>query len=473
MRVRGWMKSFCCALPVLVAACGGGGGDDDGFVGACPAVAASGSTADRQDWLRCFFNDTYLWYALSPSPSPVGFSTVDAYFDALLYDGGGLIPNGGGARWPADRYSGFQSTESFNRFFGAGQSLGYGVAVNGIEAVSQGATRLFIRYVEPLSPAAQSAALPGGLQRGDEIISVNNTPAATLIAADDFSALSPAAAGNQLRLEVRRGAGVVVAATLTAAVFTLTPVQSGQVVLSQGGRSLGYVFIKDMISEVQTRSPTLGSVMSGFRAQGVQDLVLDLRYNGGGLVSMGTTVASFVSGSARQGQLYTRLLYNDKQSASNQDFTFSNPGDWTGFSRVYVLTGERTCSASEQVINGLLGVGVNVVAIGDVTCGKPVGFLPADDGWGTTYSIVNFEGVNARNEGRYFDGLLPTCSVAEDFSKSIGALDDPLLVTAAFHADGGGCPTALSRATPQSRMTPQRKRYDGADGGERTGMRAR
>jgi carboxyl-terminal processing protease len=472
MRVPRWIKPLGLALPVLLAACGGGGGDDDGFAAACPAVAASGSTTDRQDWLGCFFNDTYLWYALSPNRSPVGFGSVDAYFDALLYQGGGLIPNGGGVRWPADRYSGFQSTESFNRFFGAGQTLGYGVAVNGIEAVNQGATRLFVRYVEPLSPAAQASALPGGLQRGDEIISVNNTPVATLIAADDFSALSPAAAGNQLRLDVRRGAGAVVTATLTAAVFTLTPVQSGQVVQSQGGRRLGYVFIKDMIGEVQTRSPTLGSVMSGFQTQGVQDLVLDLRYNGGGLVSMGTTVASFVSGSAREGQLYTRLLYNDKQSASNQDYGFTNPGNWTGFSRVYVLTGERTCSASEQV-NGLRGVGVNVVAIGDVTCGKPVGFLPADDGWGTTYSIVNFEGVNARSEGRYFDGLLPTCSVAEDLSRSIGAIDDPLLIAAAFHADGGGCPTALSRELPQSRSLSQRKRYTGADGGERTGMRAR
>jgi carboxyl-terminal processing protease len=473
MRVPRWIKPLGLALPVLLAACGGGGGDDNGFADSCPAVAASGSTGDRQDWLRCFFDDTYLWYALSPKPSPVGFGSVESYFDALLYQGGGLIPNGAGARWPADRYSGYQSTESFNRFFGAGQTLGYGVAVNGLEAVNQGATRLFVRYVEPLSPAAQSSVLPGGLQRGDEIISVNNTPVATLIAANDFSALSPAATGNQLRLDVRRGAGAVVTATLTAAVFTLTPVQSGQVVFSQGGRRLGYVFIKDMIGEVQTRSPTLGSVMASFQTQGVQDLVLDLRYNGGGLVSMGTTVASFVSGSARQGQLYTRLLYNDKQSASNQDYTFANPGNWTGFSRVYVLTGERTCSASEQVINGLRGVGVNVVAIGDVTCGKPVGFLPADDGWGTTYSIVNFEGVNARNEGRYFDGLLPTCSVAEDFSKPIGALDDPLLVTSAFHADGGGCPTALSRELPQSRALSQRKRYNGADGGERTGMRAR
>jgi carboxyl-terminal processing protease len=479
MRVPRWIKPLGLALPVLLAACGGGGDDDDNFAGACSAVAASGSTADRQDWLRCFFNDTYLWYALSPSPSPVGYSTVEAYFDDLLYRNRDPIPGGGGARWPVDTYSGFQSTESFNRFFGAGQTLGYGVAVNGIEAVNQGATRLFVRYVEPLSPAAQSSALPGGLQRGDEIVAVNNTPVGTLIAADDFSALSPAAAGNQLRLDVRRGGGAAVAVTLTAAVFTLTPVQSGQVVFSQGGRSLGYVFIKDMISEVQTRSPTLGSVMSSFRTQGVQDLVLDLRYNGGGLVDMGRVVASFVGGSAQSGQVFARLLYNDKQSASNRTFTFSDPGNWTGFSRVYVLTGERTCSASEQVINGLRGVGVNVVAIGDVTCGKPVGFLPADDGWGTTYSIVNFEGVNARSEGRYFDGLLPTCSVAEDFSQPIGDtgagdnIGDPLLVAAAFHADGGGCPTALSRELPQSRALSQRKRYTGADGGERTGMRAR
>jgi hypothetical protein len=472
MRVPRWIKPLGLALPVLLVACGGGGGDDD-FVGSCPAVAASGSTADRQDWLGCFFDDTYLWYALSPKPSPVGFGTVDGYFDALLYQGGGLIPNGGGARWPADLYSGFQSTESFNRFFGSGQTLGYGVAVNGLEAVAQGATRLFVRYVEPLSPAAQASALPRGLERGDEIVQINNTPVATLIAADDFSALSAAAVGNLLRLDVRRGGNPVVTVTLAAAEFTLTPVQSGQVVRSQGGRRLGYVFVKDMINEVQTRSPTLGSVMAGFQAQGVQDIVLDLRYNGGGLVSMGATVASFVSGSPRSGQVFTRLLYNDKQSTNNREFAFSNPGNWSGLSRVYVLTGERTCSASEQVINGLRGVGVNVVAIGDVTCGKPVGFLPADDGWGTTYSIVNFEGVNARNEGRYFDGLLPTCAVAEDFSRPIGDLSDPLLVAAAFHADGGGCPTALSRELPQSRALSLRKRYSGADGGERTGMRAR
>jgi carboxyl-terminal processing protease len=469
MSMPRFLRAVLCAVPVLLAACGGGGGDDD-ISGGCPSSAASSSTADRQDWLRCYFNQTYLWYQLSPNPSPAGFDTVEAYFDALLYDGGGLIPGGGGARWPADRRSVFQSTESFNRFFGDGRTLGYGVAVNGLEARAQGATRLFVRYIEPLSPAARSVALVGGLQRGDEIVAVNNTPVATLIAADDFSALAPTAAGDTLRLDVRRGGAATVAVVLSAAEFALTPVQSGQRVFSQNSRRIGYVFVKDMISQVG--SP-LATTMASFRNQGIDDLVLDLRYNGGGLVSMGGTVASYASGRPHDGKTYTRLLYNDKQSSSNQNFLFTNPGAWTGFPRVYVLMGERTCSASEQVINGLRGVGVEVVGIGDVSCGKPVGFLPDDDGWGTTYSIVNFEGVNARNEGRYFDGLAPTCPVAEDLAKAIGALDDPLLIAAASHADGNGCPVTLAREVQQSRDPAQRRRYNGADGAERSGMSAR
>jgi carboxyl-terminal processing protease len=247
-------------------------------------------------------------------------------------------------------------------------------------------------------------------------------------------------------------------------------VQSGQVVRSQNGQRIGYVFVKDMISQVG--SP-LASVMTNFRNQGIQQLVLDLRYNGGGLVSTGATVASYGAGNRGSGQVYTKLLYNDKQSGSNQTYNFSNPGAWAGFAKVYVLAGERTCSASEQVINGLRGVGVDAVLIGDVTCGKPVGFLPRDNACGTTYSIVNFEGVNARNEGRYFNGLTPTCAVAEDFAKPIGALDDPLLVAAAAHVDSGACPVALTRESPSSRSITGRARYNGADGGERSGMSAR
>ena len=123
----------------------------------------------------------------------------------------------------------------------------------------------------------------------------------------------------------------------------------------------------------------------------------------------------------------------------------------------------------EQVINGLRGVGVNVVAIGEGTCGKPVGFLPRSDECGTTYSIVNFESVNARNEGRYFDGFLPTCAVAEDFTRPLGSAAEPLLAAARTLADGGACPVGATREQPLS----LRKATPGSEPGERQGMVAR
>ena len=467
------LRALACALPIGLTACGGGG---DGGGAFCPATAASSGVADRQDWLRCYFDDNYFWYRLSPSPSPVGYATVGDYFDALLYRGGDPIPNGGGALWPSDRYSGFQPTQSFNDFFERGVTLGFGVAVNGLEASEQAATRLFLRYVEPASPAATTTAIAGGLKRGDELLTINGVAVATLIAANngqgDYTALTANNVGDALQLQVRRGAGPVVSLTLNAAVFALTPVQSGQVVQSPNGRRIGYVFVKDMISQVE---PGLSNVVASFKTVGIQELVLDLRYNGGGLVTMGANVASYASGSPSSGRLYARLLYNDRQSRSNQDFLFGNPGVWAGFSRVYVLAGPRTCSASEQVINGLLGVGVDVVSVGDTTCGKPVGFLPRDDGWGTTYSVVNFESVNALGTGRYFDGIAASCPVAEDFSRPIGDLADPLLVAAAYAVDhNGACPVALGRESPQARRGgPALHRYQGADGGERTGMSAR
>jgi carboxyl-terminal processing protease len=455
-----------CSAAVLLSACGGGGDDDDDPPGQPPA--ASCNVPDQQDWLATYFNNNYFWYALSPKPAPGSTATVESYFDALLYQGGGLIPNGNGARWPSDRYSGFQSTEAYNRFFRDGRTLGYGLAVNGLEAVAQQGTRLFVRYVEPQSPAAAA-----GVRRGDEVLSLNGRSAASLIAADDFSALSASATGNQLAVELRNTQGTQRSLVLAATVHSLTPVQSGAVVQSQNGVRMGYVVVKDMIDQAEA---PLTATMRSFITQGVREVVLDLRYNGGGFVRVGREVASHVGGSTAANQTFVRLLYNDKQQTRNNTFPFSNPSDWAGLRKVYVLMGPRTCSASEQVINGLLGVGVNVVAVGSASCGKPVGFQAQDNGCAVTYSVTNFESVNARNEGRYFDGFAPTCQVSEDLSRPTGDVNDPLLVAAAFHVNNNTCPAGTGKSDVAFKQAQEkqasRKRYDGADGGERVGMTA-
>lgn len=439
-----------CASALLLAACGGGGGGSGGE----PPFAAC-SVPDQQDWLRAYFDDTYFWYASSPRPNPAGYADVAGYFDALLFTGN--------ATFPADRYSGYESTESFNRFFGDGQTLGYGVSVNGIEAVENPARPLRIRYVEPQSPAAAA-----GLKRGDTVVSLNGRAAANVVADDDFSALTADAVGDQLVIVVRDAANVERSVTLSAAIFALTPVQGASVKTTAGGRKLGYVFVNNMIS--QAVSP-LDAAFTQFKSAGVQDLVLDLRYNGGGLVSTAGTLASYAAGSAAAGQPFATLLYNDKQAAANnQTFRFANLAQALGMSRVYVLSGPRTCSASEQLINGLRGVGIDVVSVGDTTCGKPVGFLP-EAYCGTTYSIVNFESVNARNEGRYFDGFEATCAVADDLDHALGSTSEGLLVTAASHADAGVCPAGTGiRERPMALRKPGAKTNEP---GERSGMLGR
>ena len=129
-------------------------------------------------------------------------------------------------------------------------------------------------------------------------------------------------------------------------------------------------------------------------------------------------------------------------------------------SRVFVLTGPNTCSASESIMNALRGVDVEVVQIGSTTCGKPYGFYPTDN-CGTTYFTIQFRGVNDKNFGDYTDGFspentsgsdvgtpVPGCSVADDFEHALG---DPLerrFQSALLYLGNQGCPTPSGIAGP-------------------------
>jgi hypothetical protein len=230
--------------------------------------------------------------------------------------------------------------------------------------------------------------------------------------------------------------------TLTSAIYALVPVPKNSVITSPLGKKMGYIMVKDMID--QAVAP-IDAAFAQFKAAGIQEVVIDLRYNGGGLISVADKLSSYPNASATAGKVFSSLIYNDKKQGWNEDFLFKDYANATGLARVIVLTGPRTCSSSEQVINGLRPF-VNVVTIGDTTCGKPVGFLPTADGCGTVINAVNFEVVNSMNEGRFFDGFDATCPVAEDFSQPIGSAGDPLLAAAGSYADGAGCPALAAAA---------------------------
>jgi carboxyl-terminal processing protease len=441
---RAWRRKavhlLAVAATLALAACGGGSSGTPG--------STECDIASQKQWLRDYMASNYLWAGASPNPALAAYATVPDYFNALLFTGNASVP--------ADRWSYITTSAAFTQFFEEGKTLGYGLFVNGLEAQLP----LKVRFVEAQSPAATQ-----GLARGDVILAINGKSAAELIASGDFTALSPAAAGDAVAIEVATPAGSRTV-TLTAANYTLTPVPTTSVLTLANGSKAGYLLMKDFIVQAE---PALVAAFDQFRAAGATELILDLRYNGGGRISTSTVLASLVAGSVHDGKLFTQLRYNDLQSTRNTNFNLAAARP--GFNRVVVLTGERTCSASELIVNGL-APHVQVVTVGGATCGKPYGFNPTGS-CGSTFNAVNFESLNAAGLGRYHDGIAATCPAAEDFSGVLGSRAEVLTAVAAGYLETGVCApvtaaSAASRETTQS--TTRRSTTRVIEPGEWRGM---
>lgn len=277
------------------------------------------------------------------------------------------------------------------------------------------------------------------------------TPDQNGLPKDRFSGVLPIAlAGAQLRSFVQSNHTNTVPVT--------------QVVASPGGRAVGYIQFNDHDIGAQD---DLVAAFRQVRDGGAQDLVLDLRFNTGGYLYIALAAASMVAGPAAEGQVFEQLLYNDKRAALTEIsvFKFSSQVQFAetqnpkgsalpqlGLPRLYVLTSGQTCSASESIINGLRGIDVQVVLIGETTCGKPYGFERKDN-CGFAYFPIEFNGVNAKGYGGYTAGFQPTCRVADTGAVAAGSPGDPLLAAALQHADTGACPPGTATGV-QSALAP-------------------
>ena len=184
------------------------------------------------------------------------------------------------------------------------------------------------------------------------------------------------------------------------------------------------------------------------------DLVLDLRYNGGGYLDIAAELAYMIAGPTNTtGKVFEVQTFNDKNpfgftlaqrttpfENTSQGFSTTSGQPWPtlNLNRVFVLAGKGTCSASEAVVNGLRGAGVTVSLIGGTTCGKPYGFYPQDN-CNTTYFAIQFQGVNQLGFGDYADGFAPTCSVADDYNHALGDPAEGRLAAALYLRTNGVC----------------------------------
>jgi hypothetical protein len=163
-------------------------------------------------------------------------------------------------------------------------------------------------------------------------------------------------------------------------------------------------------------SQELADAFAFFKAQNVKDLILDLRYNGGGILDVAAELASYITGKTST-ETFIKFSYNDKKASNDTIYKFRNVASPLNLTRLVVITTRETASASEEVINGVKPF-LPVTTIGDTTDGKPTGM----NIWQTTdskyvFAPVTFEAVNSAGQGGYYNGFAPAKLVSDDFTR--------------------------------------------------------
>ncbi len=493
---KGWV-SLALTASAGLSACGGGGGPAAGiggdnwvagvyqpsarFAAQCqnprsgtdPSTGqvypdVQGSTLDENNWLRSWTNQFYLWYSEVPDIDPGKYSTTASYFAVLKTSATTSTGR------PKDRFHFTHPTSQWEQMSQAGVDIGYGVTWD--VAVATPPRQVFAAFVWP-----GDAAAAANIVRGAQILSIDGVDMVN--AADSASVatlnqgLSPSSAGEMHTFVLQSpGASTTESVTLQAEDVTETPVPIVTTLATSTG-AVGYILFNDHIA---TSEPELIAAINQLKAANVADLVLDLRYNGGGYLDIASELAYMIAGPGpTANQTFDQQSFNDKYPATNPitgqpltptpfhavavGFTATPPAGtslpYLGLARVYVLTGSETCSASESIINGLNGVNVQVIQIGSTTCGKPYGFYPQDN-CGTTYFSIEFQSDNAKGFGDYSDGfspqnstvttnaVLPGCSVADDLNHALGDPAEGRLSVALAYRSGVSCPVPSGIAPP-------------------------
>jgi carboxyl-terminal processing protease len=407
IRGRGLGWALCAAMALGTAGCGGGG--DGGQMSGTPGVNAD------VKFLSDYMADWYFWYSQLPAVDLTTFATPEDALTAM--------------RVAQDRFSFIETAETFNALFDNSQALGFGFGYIVL------GTQVWIRFVQPLANAATA-----GLQRGDRLVAVGGTPVETLIAQNTLDAsFGPAQDGYSLVLSIQRGTQML-DLPMTKSWYTVKNVLDARV-LDNAGRKVGYINFFSFNTPAQGEWNTaLQQVLDG----GAQDLVVDLRENGGGLLSVATALSSSMAPAGQSGQLYGHLEFNDKHVASDSTLSLQAAATAGRIDNLVWITSPRTCSASESLMVSLRPYR-SAMSVGETTCGKPVGFTaPTFDG--KVYNVVTFRSVNRDGFTDYYQGLAPDCSVADDYATPFGDPNEPKLAVALQTLRTGTCPAATTKS---------------------------
>ncbi len=413
-------------LAGLALSCGGGGSSPASPDSGSSTATSSCTTLGQCTFVRDTLQAYYYWYKDLPNPDPASFASPEAYLEAVRY------------RALDSSFSYITSKASSDAFYSDSQFIGFGLSYK-----RTGDTELRIAQTFPGSPAADA-----GMDRGDTLLSVNGKTVADLLRTGEINTIFGAEqVGVTADLAWRDMQGRERSATLAKRLVTI-PTVSQTAVLNAGGTRVGYIHFRNF---VQPSVEALNTAFTQLRDQGATELVLDLRYNGGGLVSVAQHLAGLIAGPPLVGQVFVQFTHNDKQSSRNTAYALEAKPQALAATRLVVIATSGSASASEAIINGLRPY-MDVKVVGDTTYGKPVGQYGFDFCQKVLYPVA-FLVTNARGEADYFNGIPADCAAPDDVDHALASPQEASLAEALYVVRNGRCSgTAAAQAEVQARF---------------------
>jgi hypothetical protein len=390
-------------------------------------------------------------------PSP--FNSLQSYLDSLT----------AGARAQGrDRFFTYvTSIREEDAYYASGSSAGFGIRLS----YDAAARRVFVAEAFEGAPA-----LAAGIDRGAEILAIGETVTTLRNVSDIMAAQGPdgvtvalggSTVGTTRVLRIADGSGT---RNLTVAKtdYALPPVSSryGARIIEDGGKRVGYLNLRTFIS---LADPALREAFASFRAQGISEIIVDLRYNGGGLVSIAELMGDLLGGNRSTADVFSYTTFRPSKSEYNEQRNFRPLPQSVASTRIAFIGTGGSASASELVINAFIPyLRGNAALIGTNTYGKPVGQIGLDRAQcDDRLRVIAFATQNAARQGDYYDGLASkveaSCQAADDISRPLGdpqeastrAALDFLAGRSCTRIAGGRTGQAL-RAGPRELLTPER-----------------
>lgn len=406
----------------------------------------------------------YLWQADLPDwfGDLRGYTRQYNSADAVLETLKGYARDGNGN--PYDRFSFLDRWGTVNAEIQQGYagSFGFDVRYNND-------TDLYIKKVDAGSPAYQR-----GLRRGWQIIQINGIGNLSLssMEQDNFAFLFDALDAGQISLVLRKPDGDEISIEMERGNYQLQPIMS-QKLYDVVNKKVGYFAFDIFVSTLDNRgNPTyvknqLDQLMAQFESEGVEELIVDLRYNGGGSVATAEYLSDLMAPAAvGDGLMYTNKINGGLEGFLNNygvrvDFSpvHFNKTNSLNLNRIYFLVTEGTASASELLINNLQPH-MDVKLIGEhATYGKPVGFFNWDI-LGVDLYAVSFQTFNSAGYGDYFSGLPVDKVVVDDLTRDFGDPQEDMIAEALYYAKNGSFSPDNQNLQSNTYKRPVGKRLD-------------